>query len=174
MGAFAPAAVEAIAETRGWSAAFSVAAVAATWCALASVFVREDEQAPANEQTVSLASIIRSREMVVATGIIALLGIGFGCAMNFYQPYALELGGIEPGTLVVRVGRSHPLDAIDRSGAEDPGGLVGLSGPVRAPAMDGSSIVDRTGVVVAGGDLHEGPGGRRRRLSGAVRAPAPD
>ncbi len=92
MGAFAPAVVESVAESSGWDGAFSVAAVAAALCATLALFVHEDPIAPTSEGPVALGSILREREMLASIVIITLVGVAFGCAMNFHQPYALSLG----------------------------------------------------------------------------------
>ncbi len=92
MGAFAPAAVEAIVEASGWNAAFLLAACAAGWCCVLSIFVREDAIDHAAAEPVALHTIATRPEILRAVAIVGLLGIAFGCAMNFYQPYALSLG----------------------------------------------------------------------------------
>lgn len=92
MGAFAPASVEAIVDSAGWDAAFLMAAGAATWCGLLGLFVHEDPIDHSGTPPVRLRSILARPEMGWAVAIVALLGVAFGCAMNFYQPYALSLG----------------------------------------------------------------------------------
>jgi MFS family permease len=94
MGAFAPASVETIVEVGGWDAAFLLGAGAALLCAMLSVFVREDTTAVemSTAVPVPLSAIVSSPEMLRAVLVIGLVGVAFGCAFNFYQPYALDLG----------------------------------------------------------------------------------
>ena len=92
MGAFAPAAVESIVEASGWDAAFLLAAGAAAWCAIGGLRVHEEPLARSPGDATALGTILLRPEMVWAVVIVALLGMAFGCAMNFYQPYALDLG----------------------------------------------------------------------------------
>ncbi len=92
MGAFAPAAVETIVAASGWDSAFLLAAGAATWCALAALVVHEEPLAVTEEASVALFEMILRRDMAWGIAIVALLGMAFGCAMNFHQPWALELG----------------------------------------------------------------------------------
>lgn len=92
MGAFAPAAVEAIVAVHGWNATFLLAAGSATVCGILSVFIREEQHDGHSPEHVSLMSIVGSPEMLRASIVIGLLGVAFGCAFNFHQPYALSLG----------------------------------------------------------------------------------
>jgi MFS family permease len=91
-GAIAPAAVEAIVERQGWDAAFMLAASAATLCGLLSLFIREERIDHSATTHVPFLTIVRHPEMLRGAIVIGLLGIAFGCAFNFYQPYALSLG----------------------------------------------------------------------------------
>ena len=92
MGAFAPAVVEGMAAESGWDGAFSVAAVAAGLCATLALFVHETPIEASGARPVALGSILREREMLASFAIVGLLGIAFGCAMSFHQPWALSLG----------------------------------------------------------------------------------
>lgn len=92
MGAFAPAAVETIVAARGWDTAFLLAAGTATACGFLSVFIHEERGDSGATEHVALFSIVRRPQMLRAMLVIGLLGIAFGCAFNFYQPYALSLG----------------------------------------------------------------------------------
>jgi len=95
MGAFAPAAVEAVVEASGWNAAFLMAAGAATWCCVSSLFLHEEPLDHGDTPIVALRSILARPEIAWSVLIIGLLGIAFGCAMNFHQPFALSLGRTE-------------------------------------------------------------------------------
>lgn len=95
MGAFAPASVEAIVEVHGWDAAFCLASGAATLCGVLSSFIREEPIDRTNLAHAPLLSIVGSPRMRRAGLVIGLLGIAFGCAFNFYQPYALHLGLVD-------------------------------------------------------------------------------
>ena len=95
MGAFAPAVVEGLVELRGWDACFWLTAATSTLCATLSLFVREERVEPGATPHVPLTSIVARPEMRRATLVVGLLGIAFGCAFNFYQPYALSLGILE-------------------------------------------------------------------------------
>jgi len=92
MGAFAPAAVETIVEAHGWHATFLLAAAMSGLCAFLSIFVREEKIERGTTSHVPLASIVRRPEILRASLVIGLLGVAFGCAFNFYQPFALSLG----------------------------------------------------------------------------------
>ncbi|MCR9093235.1 MAG: MFS transporter [bacterium] len=92
MGAFAPAAVEEIVAASSWDTAFALAAGAAAWCALGGLLVHEEPLAAEASEPVALGEILVRREMLWGISIVALLGMAFGCAMNFHQPYALDLG----------------------------------------------------------------------------------
>lgn len=92
MGAFAPAAVEAIVARSGWDAAFLLAATTAGLCALGSLFVYEAPRVASEGPPTSLVSILHRPALRWAILVVALLGIAFGCAMNFHQPWALSLG----------------------------------------------------------------------------------
>ncbi len=92
MGAFAPAAVETIVATRGWNAAFLMAAVAALLCAVLSLFIRESPPAQEPSDPISFLAILAQPQMLRGAFIMGMLGIAFGCAFNFYQPFALSLG----------------------------------------------------------------------------------
>lgn len=95
MGAFAPAVVETVVEAQGWNAAFGIAAATASLCGVLSFAIEESRPSATNEPHVSLAAIARRPAMRRALVVIGLLGIAFGCAFNFYQPYALSLGILE-------------------------------------------------------------------------------
>ena len=92
MGAFAPAAVETIVGIGGWDAAFLLGAGAAAVCAGLSLFVREAPAEASTAAPVPLAAIVADPVMLRAAVVIGLVGIAFGCAFNFHQPYALDLG----------------------------------------------------------------------------------
>jgi MFS family permease len=92
MGAFAPAAVETIVDLRGWDAAFLLAAGAATLSGVLSLFIREERIDDLEVEHVPFLTIATRPEMLRGALVIGLLGIAFGCAFNFYQPYALSLG----------------------------------------------------------------------------------
>jgi MFS family permease len=92
MGAFAPAAVETVVASHGWNAAFLIAAAMSLLCALLSVFVREYAMERGATPHVALLTILKRPEIRRASLVIGLLGVAFGCAFNFYQPFALSLG----------------------------------------------------------------------------------
>jgi MFS family permease len=92
MGAFAPAVVETVVEAEGWDTAFWIAAASASLCGLLSIAVQESHPEPTEEPHVALTTIAARPAMLRALVVIGLLGIAFGCAFNFYQPYALSLG----------------------------------------------------------------------------------
>ena len=92
MGAFAPAAVETIVATRGWNAAFLMAAGAALFCAVLSLFIRESPLAQEPGEQISFAAILVQPKILRGAFVMGMLGIAFGCAFNFYQPFALTLG----------------------------------------------------------------------------------
>jgi len=95
MGAFAPATVESIVAVHGWNTAFLIAAGAALVCGFLCVFIREEKIDRDADTFTPMLEIVRSPEMLRAGLVIGLLGIAFGCAFNFYQPYALSLGIVE-------------------------------------------------------------------------------
>jgi MFS family permease len=92
MGAIAPAVVETVVDASGWNAAFLIAAGAASLCGLLSIAVQEGRLDRANAPHVPLTTIATRPAMLRALTVIGLLGVAFGCAFNFYQPYALSLG----------------------------------------------------------------------------------
>lgn len=92
MGAFAPAAVETIVASSGWNAAFTMAALAALLCVVLSLFVNESPPAQEAETQTGLLTVLRQKEVLHGALVMGLLGIAFGCAFNFYQPFALSLG----------------------------------------------------------------------------------
>jgi MFS family permease len=92
MGAFAPAAVEAIVEVRGWDSAFSMSAFAAFFCAVLSLFINESPPAAAPGERKGMLAVLRQPSMRSGIIVTGLLGVAFGCAFNFYQPFALSLG----------------------------------------------------------------------------------
>jgi MFS family permease len=92
MGAFAPAVVETVVAAKGWNAVFLIASGAASLCVLLSIGVREDRPDAAELAQVALATIATRPAMRRALLVIGLLGVAFGSAFNFYQPYALSLG----------------------------------------------------------------------------------
>ena len=93
MGAFAPAAVESLVDASGWRSAFLLAAAAAGVCGLLSIGIREVRPAASEPADAApLIEILRRPVMLRALLVIALVGIAFGCAFNFYQPFALSLG----------------------------------------------------------------------------------
>lgn len=92
MGAFAPAVVETVVELEGWNAAFSIAAMSALLCVLLSFGVFEARPVRTDEPHVALTTIAMRPAMLRALLVIGLLGVAFGCAFNFYQPFALSLG----------------------------------------------------------------------------------
>ena len=92
MGAFAPAAVETLADLYSWDACFLLAAGTATLCGVLSLFIHEERFESAQTEETRLFAILMRPEMRRATLVIGLLGIAFGGTFNFYQPYALSLG----------------------------------------------------------------------------------
>ena len=92
MGAFAPAAVEEIVAASGWDSAFLLAAATSTWCAIGGLLIKEEPLATETSEPVALGQILTRPEMLWGITVVALLGMAFGCAMNFHQPYALDLG----------------------------------------------------------------------------------
>jgi MFS family permease len=92
MGAFAPAVVETVVETDGWNTAFWIAAASASLCGILSIAVHESRPDRTMEPHVSLSASAVRPAMLRALVVIGLLGVAFGCAFNFYQPYALSLG----------------------------------------------------------------------------------
>jgi MFS family permease len=92
MGAFAPAAVETLADLHGWDACFLLAAGTATLCGVLSLFIHEERFERSQREGTRLFSIFMRPEMRRATLVIGLLGVAFGGMFNFYQPYALSLG----------------------------------------------------------------------------------
>jgi MFS family permease len=92
MGAIAPAAVEMIVAASGWNSSFLLAAGTATLCGVLCLFVHEERVDHVIADHVPLFTIVKRPEMLRAVLVIGLLGIAFGCAFNFYQPYALSLG----------------------------------------------------------------------------------
>ena len=95
MGAFAPAIVETVVAAQGWDTAFWIATAAALFCSVLSVGVREDHPDLTETPHVPLKTIANRPAMRRALAVLGLLGVAFGCAFNFYQPYALSLGIVE-------------------------------------------------------------------------------
>jgi MFS family permease len=91
-GALAPAAVEAIVAAHGWGPAFLLAGGAAFASALLSLFVFEDPREPSTPAHVATGAILARPPIRRAMAVVALLGVAYGGAFNFHQPYALSLG----------------------------------------------------------------------------------
>lgn len=92
MGAFAPAAVETIVASHGWDAAFLMGAGASLFCAVLSVFIQESPDTNKTGDSTSFIAILTKPQIVRGAFVMGMLGIAFGCAFNFYQPFALSLG----------------------------------------------------------------------------------
>ncbi|MBY0399983.1 MFS transporter [Myxococcota bacterium] len=91
-GALAPAAVEAIVEAAGWSPAFLLAGAAALVSALLSLSVVERRVEAPGAMHVATLSILARPSVRRAMAVVGLLGVGYGGAFNFHQPFALSLG----------------------------------------------------------------------------------
>ena len=91
-GALAPAAVEAIVATRGWGPAFLLAGGAAFGSALLSVSVVEHRGESPATRHVATRTILARPSLVRGMTVVGLVGIGYGGAFNFHQPFALSLG----------------------------------------------------------------------------------
>lgn len=91
-GALAPAAVEAIVAVRGWSPAFLLAGSAAIGSALLSLSVSEPRSESSGATHVATRTILARPRVRRAMAVVGLLGIGYGGAFNFHQPFALSLG----------------------------------------------------------------------------------
>jgi MFS family permease len=91
-GALAPAVVEAIVATRGWGPAFVLAGGAAFGSALLSFSVDEPRGGSALPVRVATRTILARPALIRGMAVVGLLGIGYGGAFNFHQPFALSLG----------------------------------------------------------------------------------
>lgn len=91
-GALAPAAVEAIVAFHGWGPAFLLAGGAAMGSALLSLSVSEPRSASTAATHVATRTILARPRVRRAMAVVGLLGIGYGGAFNFHQPFALSLG----------------------------------------------------------------------------------
>jgi MFS family permease len=91
-GALAPAAVEAIVAVRGWSPAFLLAGGAALGSALLSLSVSEVRSESVGATHVATRAILARPRVRRAMTVVGLLGVGYGGAFNFHQPFALSLG----------------------------------------------------------------------------------
>lgn len=91
-GALAPAAVEAIVAVGGWGPAFLLAGAAAIGSALLSLSVVEHRGEPSAILHVATRTILARAPLVRGMTVVGLLGIGYGGAFNFHQPFALSLG----------------------------------------------------------------------------------
>jgi MFS family permease len=93
MNAVAPAAMEEMAASGGWPAAFAAAAGGALLCALLSLRVHEGpHRADVEAGLASLWQLARRPEQIRAAVVISLVGACFGTLFVFHQLYALELG----------------------------------------------------------------------------------
>ena len=95
MGALAPAAVETLAKLRSWDDCFLLAAGAALFCSLLSLFIREEHVERNETDSAPMREIWARRDMRRAGIVVGLLGVAFGGSFNFYQPYALSLGFVD-------------------------------------------------------------------------------
>lgn len=91
-GALAPAAVEGIVAIRGWSPAFLLAGGAAVGSAVLSISVAEPRSESTGTPHVATRTILARPRVRRAMTVVGLLGIGYGGAFNFHQPFALSLG----------------------------------------------------------------------------------
>ncbi len=153
MGAIAPASVEALVEASGWNAAFVAAAAGAGLCTGLALFVREDPVDRAAQPHVALRAILARPSIRRAVLVIGLMGVAFGCAFNFYQPYALSLGIVAlrdffvANSLAAAACRLGLGPFIDRIGLRRVSGasLLAYAGVVAAMAH-----LDRIGLVWLG------------------------
>ncbi|MFO0688383.1 MAG: MFS transporter [Myxococcota bacterium] len=91
-GALAPASVEAIVAVAGWGPAFLLAGAAALGSGLLSLSVAEARSESVAATHVATKTILARPAVRRAMAVVGLLGVGYGGAFNFHQPFALSLG----------------------------------------------------------------------------------
>lgn len=91
-GALAPAVVEAIVAVGGWAPAFLLAGGTALGSGLLSLSVAEHRSESTASSHVATRTILARPALRRGMAVVGLLGIGYGGAFNFHQPYALSLG----------------------------------------------------------------------------------
>jgi predicted MFS family arabinose efflux permease len=124
MNAVAPAIVEEVAASAGWSAAFSTAGIGALLCGVLSRRVQENHTRPDGDEPMAglleMASRPSQRRILA---VIALVGTGMCALFAFHQPYAIELGIEQVRSffvtyaavaITVRVGFGHLIDRWGR------------------------------------------------------------
>lgn len=172
MTAFGPAAVEWIAERKGYAPAFVLAGAASALSTL--VALRLPGLTPPHPISSSFGDVLKRESSLRMIAVLASAGLGFGVMFTFSQPFALELSlpnvrdffiafavcsalvRIALGSVVDRVGprRAATLSllgygaAVMSMAALSPvnfvilGGLFGLSHGVFVPAFTAFVLVD--------------------------------
>jgi MFS family permease len=93
MNAVAPAVVEEVAGSRGWSAAFAAAGGAAIVSSALSRLLRERRTPPHSSEAVpGVWEFARRPRQLRTSTVIALAGAALGAVFTFHQPFAIELG----------------------------------------------------------------------------------
>lgn len=93
MNALAPAIVEPLAESVGWTPVFLLAAASSLAAAALSRSIPERRIPPGPDEVVPrLSQVLRSEGVVRLALAVALVGVTFGAIFTFHQPFALELG----------------------------------------------------------------------------------
>ena len=124
MNAVAPAVVEIVAASAGWSAAFATAAGGAVLCAALSRRVRDVDGVTDPDGAVpGLWEVATRPSQLRVSLVIGLVGAGFSAMFTFHQPFALDLGMTEVrsffvayacAAVAVRVGLGRFVDRAGR------------------------------------------------------------
>jgi len=123
MNGAAAAGVEAISSASGWPAAFVVAAIAASVCAILSRGLHDGAHVEPEDGDASLWQVATRPSLVPMWIAITCIGAAMSSMVTYHQPFAIDLGirnvsgffvAYAAGSIVVRVGLGHVIDRAGR------------------------------------------------------------
>jgi len=123
--ALAPLSVEALAAFSGWRLAFTIAALGAGVCVVASFLIREPDRGEVDKGQISgFLEVALDPKQLRCAAVIGIVGAAFATVFVLHQPFAVELGmdqlslffvGYTVAALGVRLGAGPFVDRMGRS-----------------------------------------------------------